>query len=182
MTRTPLTSLGLARYVARMGCLRVLLAIPAGLIVMGLTVWLLELLSHAIFPASPEMQAAIQQYVRDPASPAALDAIKLAIPTMPPASYIMLAAAWTIGTLSGSYAAARIAAPRRNGPAGVVGIIIIAAIATNVNAIPHPEWMQSPAIYLLPFGACICGSLLAKAHAEGRTRRPADEHAGSPAR
>jgi hypothetical protein len=160
-----------------MGCLRILLAIPAGLIVMGLTVWLLELLSHAIFPASPEMQAAIQQYVRDPASPAAIDAIELAIPTMPPASYIMLAAGWTIGTLCGSYAAARIAAPRWSWPAWLVGIVSIAAIATNVNAIPHPEWMQSPAIYFLPIGACICGALLAKSHAAVRAASRATANA-----
>jgi len=158
-----------------------LLAIPVGLIVMGLTVWLLELLSHAIFPASPEMQAAVQQYMRDPTSPAALDAIKLAIPTMPPASYIMLAGAWTIGTLFGAYAAARVAAPRQSAPVVLVGVMSIAAIATNLNAIPHPAWMESNALYLLPIGACIGAALLARSHARGRLRKPATDRADTPA-
>ncbi len=164
-----------------MGCLRMLLSIPAGLIVMGLTVSLLELLSHAIFPASPEMQAAVQQYVRDPASPAARDAIQLAIPTMPAASFIMLAAAWTIGALLGAYAAARIATPRHSLAAAIVGVVSLAAIATNLNAIPHPAWMQSGVVYLLPIGACVCAALLAKSHARGRLRTLASDRADTPA-
>jgi len=145
---------------------------------MGVSVWLLELASHAIFPASPEMQAAVQQYMRDPASPAAMDAIKQAIPTMPPGAYVMLATSWTIGTLVGSYAAARIAAPRHVLPAALLGLLSIAAIATNLAAIPHPEWMHTRAIYLLPIGACVCGALLAKARTKKRTEKRTENRTG----
>jgi hypothetical protein len=132
---------------------------------MGVSVATLEMLSQSIFPKSPEMKSAIEAYVRDPKSADAVEAVRLAIPTMPPAAYYALFAGWTLGALVGGYVAGRVATSARSLFGFLMAFAGLAAIKTNLDAIPHPEWMSMQALHLLPFIAAVGGALVARTQA-----------------
>jgi hypothetical protein len=145
-----------------MGCLRNIIALPAGLLAMGLSVATLEMLSQSIVPKSPEMKAAIEAYVRDPQSTEAIEAVRLAIPTMPPAAYYALFAGWTLGALVGGYVAGRVSTSAHLLFGLFLAFASLGAIKINLNAIPHPEWMSNQAVLMLPFIAAVGGALVAR--------------------
>ncbi|HET6604374.1 MAG TPA: hypothetical protein VFG21_09195 [Xanthomonadaceae bacterium] len=107
---------------------RSILAVLAGVVAAGVTVFLLEAASHIVFqppagidPGDPERLAEWMEQV-------------------PFGALVSVLIAWAVGTCLGGFVAARIArrAPVRH--AVVVGVIELALGAMTVALIPHPLW------------------------------------------
>ena len=101
----------------------------AGVVSGGLTVALLEFVSHAIWPP-----------------PAGLDltdakAVAELMATAPLGAFIALIVAWTLGGMVGSGVAAAVATWRRVLIAGMAGGMTLVGAAVNLMAIPHPLWV-----------------------------------------
>ncbi len=119
--------------------LRMIIALPVGIVVMGLLVAFIESLGHTVFPASDEMKAAIELIVRQ--DPAARQAVIDAQPTMPIGAYLSVVAAWCLGAAGGAWTAARIAGTMHMAFGVGVGLVVLLSAAANLALIPHPVWM-----------------------------------------
>lgn len=142
-----------------MGCLRIVAAIPLGLLAMGATVALCESISHAAFPTSDEMRAAVEALMKDPQSSAARDAVLAAIPTAPVLSFISLVIGWALGAAVGAFVAVRVAGALRLGFALAMAVLATATVGINLFLIPHPSWMPLVAC-ASTFGAALLAGLL----------------------
>lgn len=142
-----------------MGCLRIVAAIPLGLVAMGVTVALCESISHVAFPTSDEMRAAIETLMKDPQSTAARDAVLAAIPTAPTMSFLSLVIGWALGAAVGAFVAVRVAGAFRLGFAFCMALLATATVGINLFLIPHPSWMPLVAI-ASTFGAALLAGLL----------------------
>jgi len=145
--------------------LRVIIALPVGLLVMGLLVFLLELVGHSVFPASREMQDAIGLWVANPDDPAARQAMSDALPTMPLGAHLSVLVAWCVGGAAGAWVAARVAGRMQLAFGVALGLVLMLSCAANLAMIPHPMWMW-PAGLLLPFACAVFA-------ASSTVRRPA---------
>jgi hypothetical protein len=146
---------------------------------MGISVSAIKAASHAIFPTSSEMKAAVEAFVKNPQSAEAIEAIRLAIPTMPPGAYDALFAGWTLGAVVGGYIAGRVATSAQLFFGILIAFGSLARIKVNLAAIPHPEWMSMQALYLLPFIGAVGSALVARSHA-ARASAPRKNKAGAP--
>ncbi len=150
--------------------MRILVAVLAafvGMSCMALVVSLVETLGHAVFPASPEMMAALEQLRAG--DPAAEEAMEAALPTMPAGSFASIVLAWVLGAMVGPGCAAIVhgsltrslppAACRRFGI--VFAALMLASCLTNLLTIPSPGWMVATGAVLPPAAALWVGFRMA---------------------
>jgi hypothetical protein len=108
-------------------------AVVAGLAAAFVLVTVVELICSRIYPLPPGLPIA--------------DAVK----TMPLGAFLILLGGWFIGTLAGSWTAAKIANSRVTG--AIVGAVIFAAAILNMVMIPHPTWFMATAFAVFFIGA-----------------------------
>lgn len=129
--------------------LRSILAVLAGVLVMGITVAAVQWLGHSIFPPPPGI---------DPSDPDAMIALVSSMPVMALA-FVLLA--YAFGTFLGAYTATTISLAHKRGVAHVIAVIMLALIAMNFAMIPHPIWMIVLGV-LIPLPFALLGWKLAK--------------------
>lgn len=127
---------------------RTIVGVIAGLLVMAGGVAAVQWLGHALYPPPAGLD------YRDPAQ---LQAVMQAMP-WPAKALVVLA--WTLGSLAGGLAAAKIARAHRRGAALAVGLAMLALVVMNLVAIPHPAWMAALGV-LVPLPFALLGRELA---------------------
>lgn len=114
-------------------------SVVLGVVVAGLSIAALETLSHRIFPPPPEASSSDPQVLAQ------------VIAEMPIGALLLILVGWFIGTVVGSWTAARLAA--RAEPThglAVGGVMMIGGVVTMLQ-IPHPQWfMVVGALLFLP--------------------------------
>jgi hypothetical protein len=120
--------------------LRSILAVLAGVLVMGITVAAVQWLGHSIFPPPQGVD------------PGDRDAMIAAISGMPVLALAFVLVAYAFGTFLGAYTAATISVAHKRGTAIIVAVVMLALIAANFALIPHPLWMVVLGVLIpLPF-------------------------------
>ena len=127
--------------------MRIGLGIIAGIIVMVIVVFAVELLCQQLYPL-----------------PAGLDvwdseAMARYIETMPTQALAFVALAWFLGALAGAFVANKIAMRATAG--WVVAILVVVFALFNLFTYPHPSWMWVAGI-ALPLVAAVLARRLAK--------------------
>ncbi len=131
---------------------RLVLALPAGLIIMMATVAAIESIGHRAFPVGPEMTAGIELLKTDPE--AGREAIRAALPTVPTSALVFVVLGWTAGGAAGAFLAGSIAGRAHVALGVAVAALLLAACVMNLVMIPHPAWMW-PAGIVLPAGTAV---------------------------
>lgn len=129
--------------------LRSILAVLAGILVMGITVAAVQWLGHSIFPPPPGID------------PTDHDAMVALISSMPVLALAFVLLAYAFGTFLGAYTASTISLSHRRGAALAVATVMLALIAMNFAMIPHPLWMIVLGV-LIPFPFALLAWKLAK--------------------
>ena len=120
--------------------LRSILAVLAGVLVMGITVAAVQWLGHSIFPPPAGVD------------PTDHDAMIALIASMPVMALAFVLFAYAFGTFLGAYTAATISAAHKRGAAIAVGVVMLALVGLNFSMIPHPLWMVVIGLLIpLPF-------------------------------
>lgn len=120
--------------------LRSVLAVLAGILVMGITVAAVQWLGHSIYPPPADF------------NPNDREAMAALIAQMPAMALGMVLVAYAFGTFLGAFTATTISRAHKRGVAVVVGIVMLALVALNFWAIPHPAWMVVAGLAIpLPF-------------------------------
>ena len=129
--------------------LRSILAVLAGVLVMAITVAAVQLIGHSVFPPPPGIDASDHE------------AMVALISTMPAMALAFVLLAYAAGGFLGAYTAATISRAHRRGAALAVGVVLLALIAMNFMAIPHPLWMVVAGV-LIPIPAALLAWRLAR--------------------
>jgi hypothetical protein len=108
--------------------IRKLAAGVAGVIVAMLTIQLVEMLGHLVYPPPADVDFGDPEQVR------------AFISTLPVGSILFVGAAWALGAFLGTLAGAFIARSGALPYAVVVGGLVLAGAATMLVIIPHPWW------------------------------------------
>ena len=116
---------------------RSVLAVLAGAFVAGLLIAAVEAVSSALFPLPPGLD------IHDH------EAMRQHIDTLPTGAFLMVLAAWAIGSFGGSWVAARLASRARLVHGMIVGALFLLAGVLNMLMIPHPWWMWAGGIVAL---------------------------------
>ena len=129
---------------------RTILGALAGLVVAFLTIMLVELASHHVYPPPPGI---------DPGNTA--DMARL-IGMLPSGALLMIVLAWVIGAFDGGLVAALIARGNRPRIAAIVpALMVMAGVVGMIVVMPaHPSWMAIAGL-LLPIPAALLGAKLA---------------------
>ena len=128
---------------------RIVLGLLAGLVVAGLTIFVIEALGHAVYPPPPGI---------DPRNPESLRSI---IATLPAGAFAFVLLAWLLGSVAGAWTAVRMVGRRWLWPGLAVGAIVLAGVVYNMMALPHPTWMLPVALLGVPAATWI-GAALAR--------------------
>ena len=120
-----------------MKVLRSIAAVIAGLVVAFVFVQAAETITHRLYPFPPGSD------MHDMAT------IKKFVSTLPAPAFAIVLGGWFVGTLLGTFAAAKIGRSRI--PAYVVGVLLLAGGIMNSVMIPQPVWFSafSFLIYIL---------------------------------
>lgn len=118
----------------------------AGLVVAFLLVQVAELLVHQLYPPPPGTN------MKD------FSEVKKFVSSLPAAALVLVLAGWLVGTVTGTFIAARIG--RSAVPGYVVGAILFAAGVMNSIVIPQPVWFSAVS-FVIFFTMTIVGSRLA---------------------
>lgn len=62
------------------------------------------------------------------------------VATLPVGAFLLVLTAYAVGGLGGGYLAARLAPAAPGKHAGVIALLLVAASAMNLMAVPHPGW------------------------------------------
>ena len=108
--------------------IRKLAAAVVGVVVAILTIQLVEMLGHLVYPPPADFEFGEPEQVRE------------FISTLPIGSILFVAAAWALGTFLGTLAGALVSGSRPLPYATVVGGIVLAGAITMLLIIPHPWW------------------------------------------
>lgn len=120
--------------------LRSIVAVLAGILVMGITVAAVQWLGHSIYPPPPGID------------PGDHDAMVALISQMPKMALGMVLVAYAFGTFLGAFTASTISRAHKRGVAIVLGVVMLALVALNFSVIPHPAWMVVAGLAIpLPF-------------------------------
>ena len=109
--------------------LRSILAVLAGVLVMGITVAAMQWLGHSIYPPPPGIDLGNR------------DAMAALISTMPVMALALVLVAYAFGTFLGAYTAATLSTAHKRGVAISLALVVLALITANFTMIPHPIWM-----------------------------------------
>lgn len=142
-----------------MRTLRLVLALPAGLVIMMATITAIESLGRRAFPIGPEMTAGIELMQTD--LEAGREAIRAALPSVPTSSLVCVVLGWTAGGAAGGFLAGSIAGRAHVALGVAVAALLLAACVTNLVLIPHPAWMW-PAGIVVPAGTAVAVAVLAR--------------------
>lgn len=124
------------------------LAVIVGVIVGFISIMLLELLGHALFP------------IPEGIDPMDMESLKANMDKIPAASLVAVAVAHFVGLIAAVFAAKKVL-PSSNTPAYIViGLFALATIA-NLVMIPHPMWFALLDVVAIAAGAYL-GLMLAK--------------------
>jgi hypothetical protein len=130
--------------------LRSILAVLAGILVMGITVAAVQWLGHSIFPPPAGVD------------PTDHDAMVALIASMPVMALAFVLVAYAFGTFLGAYTAATISVAHKRGVAIIVGVLMLALVVLNFAVIAHPMWMVVVGV-LIPLPFALLAWKLAKA-------------------
>jgi hypothetical protein len=108
--------------------IRKLAAAVVGVVVAILTIQLVEMLGHLVYPPPADFEFGEPEQVRE------------FISTLPIGSILFVAAAWALGTFLGTLAGSLVSGSRALPYATVVGGIVLAGAITMLLIIPHPWW------------------------------------------
>src|SRR5210317_309928 len=103
-------------------------AAVVGVIVAMLTIQVVQMLGHLVYPPPADIEFGEPEQVREYMS------------TLPVGSILFVGAAWAAGTFLGTLAGALLAKSKPLPYAIVVGGIVLAGAATMLLIIPHPWW------------------------------------------
>jgi hypothetical protein len=117
----------------------------AGIVLAVLIVQFAELIVHRIYPPPPGYN------MRD------MNDVKKFVAALPLLAMVLVLAGWLIGTLAGTFVAARVG--RSAVPAYVVGALLLIAGIANAIVIPQPVWF-SIASFIIYVGGTLAGSKL----------------------
>jgi len=110
--------------------LRDILAGFAGVVIAVVIVFLADELSHMLYPFPAGLD------------PGDSDALRDYIAALPAGAYLLVMGGWVLGTFVGAVAADRIGTAKAWIYPSVVGILMFAATASTLIAIPHPLWFS----------------------------------------
>jgi hypothetical protein len=128
--------------------IRKLAAAVVAVIVAMLTIQVVEMLGHLVYPPPADIEFGNPEQVREFMS------------TLPVGSILFVGAAWAIGTLLGTLAGALVSKSSPLPYAIVVGGLVLAGSITMLLIIPHPWWF-TVAAPLSIVAAAILGIYLA---------------------
>ena len=128
--------------------IRKLAAAIVAVIVAMLTIQVVEMLGHLVYPPPADIEFGNPEQVREFMS------------TLPVGSILFVGAAWSIGTLLGTLAGALVSKSSPLPYAIVVGGLVLAGSITMLLIIPHPWWF-TVAAPLSIVAAAILGIYLA---------------------
>ena len=128
--------------------IRKLAAAIVAVIVAMLTIQVVEMLGHLVYPPPADIEFGNPEQVREFMS------------TLPVGSILFVGAAWAIGTLLGTLAGALVSKSSPLPYAIVVGGLVLAGSITMLLIIPHPWWF-TVAAPLSIVAAAILGIYLA---------------------
>lgn len=129
--------------------LRLILATLAGILVSGLVVGLVEALNMMLYPPPAGID------LHDPAQVVEM------VAALPTTALVVVLIAWSVGSFSGGWVAARLAKHHQAIVAAIVGAFILAGVIYNVTVLPHPMWMSILGL-LLPIPSALFGARLAR--------------------
>lgn len=128
---------------------RTLLGLVLGAVVMWLTIFCLEFLGHALFPPPAGL---------DPQNPEHLARI---IAESPIGAMVMLVLAWTAGTFTGAWTAARLARHPRT-TSVLIALIVMSGVIGMILIVPeHPKWVSALGL-LLPVPVALIAAKVAQ--------------------
>lgn len=110
------------------------LGVVVGVVVAMLTITLVEMIGHLLFPPPPGAD------MRDSAQVAQVVA-SISLPAK-----IWVTLAWFLGSLAGAFAGLAVA--RWDAVAWIVAAVVIAGAIWSYTMIPHPLWMQAAGVLL----------------------------------
>jgi hypothetical protein len=128
--------------------IRKLAAAAVAVIVTILTIQVVEILGHLVYPPPADIEFGEPEQVREFMS------------SLPAGSILFVGAAWAIGTLLGTLAGALVSSSSPIPYAVVVGGLVLAGSITMLLIIPHPWWF-TVAAPLSIVAAAILGIYLA---------------------
>jgi hypothetical protein len=108
---------------------RSVLAVLAGIVVAMILMIAIEMVSSYLFPL-PE-GVSLHDH----------EAIRQHIDKLPVTAFLMVLAAWAIGSFAGAWVASRLAGRAKLIHGLIVGAFFLAATIMNLLMIPHPAWM-----------------------------------------
>lgn len=108
--------------------IRAIFAIISGLIVAIFIVWLVQTLSHYLFPPPTGID------FTDPAQ------LRSYISSLPLPALLLVLFSYPLGVLAGGLVAVRIAGSRPLLFAALVGAFVLTGATLNLLSIPHPAW------------------------------------------
>jgi ABC-type xylose transport system permease subunit len=108
---------------------RGILGVVVGLIVAFAIVQAAEMLTHHLYPFPPGAD------MKDMAT------IKKLVATLPVPAFVLVLTGWLVGTLLGTFAAAKIGRSRI--PAYILGALLLCAGIANAVIIPQPLWFSA---------------------------------------
>jgi hypothetical protein len=121
--------------------IRAVAAVLAGLIAAGLVVFVVELVSSAVYPPPPGLDLTDQT------------ALERHVSSLPPGAFAFVLGAWAAGAFVGVWVATRIA---QSAVAGlVVAVLFFGACLANLFMLPHPAWFWAAAIILIVVSAIV---------------------------
>ena len=108
--------------------IRIVFAILTGLIVAIFLIWLIQTLSHSVYPPpagldlnNPEQ---LQEFIKN----------------LPTGAFVFLISSYALGTLLGGWVACLIAADKPWLYAAIIGAFVLTGTVMNIMAISHPTW------------------------------------------
>jgi len=138
---------------------RSILAVLAGIFAGGFLVFLIEIPGMLMHPLPPGADMNDVEVLRSHLEKAPLGAL------------VLVAIAWTLGPLVGSWLAATIAGRAFLGHGVIVGMFFLAADVLNIRSLPHPAWLNVVGV-VAPILASWLGAFLAQRSAVRRPSGP----------
>ena len=129
---------------------RKVLGAVVGIAIAVVTVALVEMISHAVFPPPADLDVSdsesLATYMRQ----------------APVGALLLVVAGYLIGTFDGVFIGALIGRGKPAAYAALIGLLMLVATIANLIMIPHPFWFQAAAVIGIPLAA-LAGMLAIRA-------------------